>query len=132
MAESRHSKPQSQSIRCFLTTLVFSPPQRNSHQFLTHVNGPFQYFMFLYGVLTIERRNGRHISPSYLTGPASIFSTELCTLKQKEPVRGKKDENTGKFSNRACNIFSTLNISVELNQYLYIFYFDYLGYSTLW
>lgn len=54
----------------------FRSPQRSSHQFLTHVNGPFQYFMFLYGVLTIERWNGGHFFLSYFSGSVSCFSTE--------------------------------------------------------
>lgn len=54
-----------QTFRATRPRLLFDhshPPQRrSSHQFLTHVNGPLQYLMFLYGVLTIECRNGMHI-----------------------------------------------------------------------
>lgn len=56
------TKPK-HSLRFWPLSVFFFPPQSNNHQFLTHVNGPFQYFMFLYGVLTIERRNGRRILP---------------------------------------------------------------------
>lgn len=56
---------QMQMFRATKPRLLFDhshPPQRrSSHQFLTHVNGPLQYLMFLYGVLTIECRNGMHI-----------------------------------------------------------------------
>lgn len=54
-----------QRFRATKPRLLFDhshPPRRSSsHQFLTHVNGPLQYLMFLYGVLTIECRNGMRI-----------------------------------------------------------------------
>lgn len=105
------SKPKQQLFDHFR---FFFFPQRNSHQFLTHVNAPFQYFMFLYGVLTIEHGNGGHILLSYFTGSVSIFSTELCTPVQREANHGKKNENTGKFKwtcrDNLLHLFSTRNV----------------------
>lgn len=71
----------------------FSFYTRNHHQFLTHVNASFQYLMLLYGVLTIEHGNGKHISWCCFSGSASICWTELCTPVQKEPTCANKERS---------------------------------------
>lgn len=48
---------------------------------------PFNILCFLYGVLTIERRNGRHILLSGFAGSVSVFSVELCTQLQQESLK---------------------------------------------
>lgn len=129
---SRHSKSQNQSIQLLFDHFqFFFPPQRNSHQFLTHVNAPFQYFMFLYGVLTIEHGNGRHILLSYFSGSVSIFLTELCTPMQKEPICGEREREMKIQANSAtANLLSIITFIFHPQQYfLYTLLFCCCGFS---
>lgn len=64
-----------QAFAAFFGHFIHSATHEESHQFLTHVNAPFQYFMFLYGVLTIEHGNGGHILLSYFL-PATPSSQQ--------------------------------------------------------
>lgn len=125
----KRSEPQSQG--CFLTAPTLSEGAA-SHQFLTHVNGPLQYLMFLYGVLTIECRNGMRI---WLLGRGAYPSSQQSYALRRRARR--RDESSGEFSGEACDVLPTPNPGIETSpKYLFEivspFCRGYSGYSSLW